>query len=123
MFMSGMSTKLEDIMKTVRFQKIITKLGNVLMILCLLSLNAGLPRTGAAKSDIENHNIKEIFASSAVATSMSGGGAHTCALTNFGGAKCWGSNFSGQLGDGSTIDRLIPTDVSGLSNNVAALAL
>lgn len=47
-------------------------------------------------------------------TSIAVGGYHTCALDGAGTAYCWGSNSTGQLNDGSFVDKLVPTaTVSG----------
>ena len=46
-------------------------------------------------------------------TAITSGSAHTCGITLSSLAYCWGWNHPGQLGDGTTIQRLIPTRVSG----------
>jgi alpha-tubulin suppressor-like RCC1 family protein len=56
------------------------------------------------------------------ATTVAAGYAHTCAALAAGGAKCWGYNLYGQLGDGTNTDSLTPVPVSGLTTGVAALA-
>lgn len=53
---------------------------------------------------------------------ITAGGEHTCALNRNGRAFCWGSNWAGQVGDGSTDDRVVPTRVQGLAQNMSAIA-
>lgn len=53
---------------------------------------------------------------------IAAGRSHACALTFAGGVKCWGKNDSGQIGDGTTITRTRPVEVSGLQRDVAFIA-
>lgn len=46
----------------------------------------------------------------------------TCAVTSDGSGYCWGSNLSGQLGDGTILGRLSPVRVTTLSGAAATTA-
>jgi hypothetical protein len=57
----------------------------------------------------------------AAVSQIAAGATHTCALLTTGAVVCWGGNFYGQLGDGTTTNRLNPTQASGLSAGVSQL--
>jgi alpha-tubulin suppressor-like RCC1 family protein len=69
----------------------------------------------------ESHVPAQVQGLGGGARSVVAGYYHSCALTDAGGVKCWGSNYSGCLGDGSTTRRTFPVDVIGLSSGVSAL--
>jgi alpha-tubulin suppressor-like RCC1 family protein len=63
-----------------------------------------------------------VFRLPTAVTSLAGGTAHTCALTAGGWVLCWGDNRNGQLGDGTQVDRSLPTGVFGLPGRATALS-
>ena len=52
---------------------------------------------------------------------ISSGEAHTCAVLATGATYCWGENTYGQLGDGTSTNRLTPTLIAG-SNSALVVA-
>jgi len=52
---------------------------------------------------------------------MAAGNSHTCAMKTDGSAWCWGNNGVGQLGDGTTVNKITPTAVSGLGSGVSQM--
>lgn len=52
----------------------------------------------------------------------SAGVLHSCAITLAGGAKCWGNNAFGEIGDGTNIERQTATDVQDLGSGVIQIA-
>jgi alpha-tubulin suppressor-like RCC1 family protein len=53
------------------------------------------------------------------AVQVSAGGNTSCAVLSDGTVKCWGSNSSGMLGNGSTTNSSSPVTVTGVSNAVS----
>ena len=57
------------------------------------------------------------------AVAIAAGWSHTCAILDDGTVSCWGSNYWGQLGDGTTTDRLTPTQTVSLGTDRTAVAI
>ena len=56
-------------------------------------------------------------------TAIAAGGGTTCAINTANALFCWGLNTQGQVGDGTTTNRLIPTAVPGASAIIASISV
>jgi alpha-tubulin suppressor-like RCC1 family protein len=65
--------------------------------------------------------VKAISAGGAPVDRFTAGG-HSCAVTTAGAVKCWGWNDEGQLGDGTTINRPVPVNVTGIISGAQDVA-
>jgi hypothetical protein len=59
---------------------------------------------------------------SGIATAVTTGKEHSCALLSSGKVECWGGNERGQLGNGSRVGSATPVPVTGVKNAVAVSA-
>lgn len=82
--------------------------------------NSTTQRNMATAVDTINSGVTS---SSVWFTQVVAGDKHTCALRNDGAVFCWGLNSSGQLGDGSTTQRNLPTAHASLGAGSGVVAL
>jgi alpha-tubulin suppressor-like RCC1 family protein len=109
--------------------------GGVLQVVAGFAHTCALTTGGGVKCVGENYDgqlgdgtnagrthIVDVSTLPSGASALAAGGFHTCAVTTSHGAKCWGGNWSGQIGDGTTDNRYSPVDVAGLDSNVSQIA-
>ena len=79
----------------------------------------GLNENGQLGDGSKNNRLRPVSMPDLISgvRAVSSGFGHTCALTNTGGAKCWGRNWEGQLGSAQSSGNQ-PVDVHGLTTGV-----
>jgi len=93
---------------------------------CALLVNATVMCWGKnSEGELGDESVEEDYLSGVAipvkvsgitnATSIALGSAHSCALLTDGTMRCWGSNYSGKLGDGTTTSSSTPVEVSGIT--------
>ena len=78
--------------------------------------------TEGSLTPVDVHTSSTDSAALSGIVAISSGGNHTCALTEGGKVKCWGTGFSGQLGHGGATSGSTPVDVLTSSTDSAALS-
>ena len=102
----------------------------VALIATLLPISAlipGLESAVSARAQVATATTpaNEVNNSSVASESvrLASGGAHTCAIFELGTVKCWGWNFSGQLGNGTNTRTNTPGAPINLGTNRTATAI
>jgi alpha-tubulin suppressor-like RCC1 family protein len=68
---------------------------------------------GDGGTTLAGHPAPIPVSSGLILSSIGAGSTHSCGLTSSGAAYCWGTNSSGELGDGSFVDKFTPVVVPG----------
>ena len=97
---------------------------------CVLSSGGGVQCWGDGVSGVlgrgsstDSWSPVAVTGLSSGVTQLSVGTAHTCAVTNTNGLKCWGNGSYGRLGDGTTNQKSVPTDIFPSGSGVIAVSL
>ena len=85
--------------------------------------NNGQLGTGDTSNENPSPTLTSSLGIGRTAVALSSGGSHTCAILDDGSVSCWGKNWYGQLGDGTTTGRLTPTQTSSLGTGRTAVAI
>jgi len=93
-----------------------------LVCACTLLALWSCARAGFA-TDSEELSAPARYGPGLPALHLAAGGQHTCAVSADGQVWCWGFNYAGQLGDGTSVTRDEPVEVGGMLEGVIALAL
>ena len=95
---------------------------------CLLTTSGGVKCMGKNNfgqlgdgTTIDREILVDVVGLTGGVSALVAGDNHTCALMTGGGVKCWGRNYFGQLGGGTTAYSLVPVNVDGLTDGVSAL--
>ncbi|CAN5500292.1 hypothetical protein BH23BAC4_BH23BAC4_15130 [soil metagenome] len=71
----------------------------------------GAPMSIGSTPSPAHHGTARAVAGGHTFVSLHAGYLHTCGLTAAGDAYCWGENLAGEIGDGSRVDRQLPTRI------------
>jgi hypothetical protein len=90
-------------------------------VACAGRNEAGQLGTGPG-DDIGPKDVAKIVTLPGKPVAIAGGDRAWCAVVDSGALACWGANESGQLGDGTLIDRATPVVIAGASSATAPVA-